>query len=247
MITASINPLYAKFVIANIKMYLQFYAILPYWHNTSSWNPSSSKARTKITILHSQYHGCWCAGNPATWQNQQCHCISTERLRECVNIFCVYVFVKQNQVMKMLIICCGNNSSPPGQNGNHFGRRHFRFHFFLMKMIKLPLNFHWNMFAWVQLTISQHWFRHWLGAEQATSHYLNGWWPCSLTHICGTRGRSVNRKWISHDLTEDKSILVYVMAWCHQANSSLTEFSDAKILSLISWPYRVHKICMLTF
>ena len=28
-------------------------------------------------------------------------------------------------------------------------------------------------------------------AEQATSHYLNQWWPSSLMHICGTRGRWV--------------------------------------------------------
>ena len=27
----------------------------------------------------------------------------------------------------------------------------------------------------VQLTIFQHWFRQWLGADQATSHYLNQW------------------------------------------------------------------------
>ena len=30
----------------------------------------------------------------------------------------------------------------------------------------------------------QHWFRQWLGAEQAESHYLKQCWPSSLTHIC---------------------------------------------------------------
>ena len=64
-----------------------------------------------------------------------------------------------------------------------------------MKMTKLWFKFHWNMFSGVQLTISQHWFRWWLGAEQATSHYLNQWWPSSLTHICGTRG-----KWVKQSL-----------------------------------------------
>ena len=29
----------------------------------------------------------------------------------------------------------------------------------------------------------------WLGAEQATNHYLNQCWPSSLTYICDTRGR----------------------------------------------------------
>ena len=42
-----------------------------------------------------------------------------------------------------------------------------------MKMIKFRFKFHWNLFPWVQLTMNQHWFRYWLGAEQATSHYLN--------------------------------------------------------------------------
>ena len=44
------------------------------------------------------------------------------------------------------------------------------------KMFELRWNFHWNLFLWVQLTIFQHWFRQWLGADQATSHYLNQWW-----------------------------------------------------------------------
>ena len=35
--------------------------------------------------------------------------------------------------------------------------------------------FHWTLFPWIQLTIFQHWFRWWLGAGQATSHYLNQW------------------------------------------------------------------------
>ena len=35
--------------------------------------------------------------------------------------------------------------------------------------------FHWRLFPRVQLTIFQHWFRQWLGAGGATSHYLNQW------------------------------------------------------------------------
>ena len=42
-----------------------------------------------------------------------------------------------------------------------------------MKMFKFRLRFHWSLFPRVQLTIFQHWFRWWLGADQATSHYLN--------------------------------------------------------------------------
>ena len=63
---------------------------------------------------------------------------------------------------------------------------------FWTKMVIFRLKFYWNLFPEVQLTINQHWFRWWLGTEQATSHYLNQCWPSSLTHICGTKGRLVN-------------------------------------------------------
>ena len=45
-----------------------------------------------------------------------------------------------------------------------------------MKMYEFRLKFHWSLFLRVQLTIFQHWFRWWLGAIQATSHYLKQWW-----------------------------------------------------------------------
>ena len=45
-----------------------------------------------------------------------------------------------------------------------------------MKIYKFRLGFHWSLFPRVQLTISQHWFRLWLDAVQATSNYLNQWW-----------------------------------------------------------------------
>ena len=45
-----------------------------------------------------------------------------------------------------------------------------------MKMVEFRLRFHCSLFLSVQLTIIQHWFRHWLGTGQATSHYLSQWW-----------------------------------------------------------------------
>ena len=45
-----------------------------------------------------------------------------------------------------------------------------------MRKFEFRLKFHWSLFLRVQLTIFQHWFRQWLGADQATSHYLNQWW-----------------------------------------------------------------------
>ena len=44
-----------------------------------------------------------------------------------------------------------------------------------MKMFEFRLKFYWVYFLRFQLTIFQHWFRYWLGAVQATSHYLNQW------------------------------------------------------------------------
>ena len=48
--------------------------------------------------------------------------------------------------------------------------------FSLMEMYEFWLKIHWSLFPRVQSTILQHWFRWWLGADQATSHYLNQCW-----------------------------------------------------------------------
>ena len=45
-----------------------------------------------------------------------------------------------------------------------------------MKMFEFRLRFHWSLFLIFELTILQHWVRQRLGADQATSHYLNQWW-----------------------------------------------------------------------
>ena len=44
-----------------------------------------------------------------------------------------------------------------------------------MRMLWFRLKFHWSLFLRFELTIFQHWFGLWLGAYQATSHYLNQW------------------------------------------------------------------------
>ena len=45
-----------------------------------------------------------------------------------------------------------------------------------MKMYEYRFKNHWSLFLRVQLTISQYWIRKWLGADQATSHYVDQWW-----------------------------------------------------------------------
>ena len=44
-----------------------------------------------------------------------------------------------------------------------------------IKIYKFRLRFHWSLLPRVQLTIFHHCFRQWLGAGQATSHYLDQW------------------------------------------------------------------------
>ena len=55
-------------------------------------------------------------------------------------------------------------------------RKIFTKAFSWIKMSLFGFQFCWRLFLRNQLTINQHWFRYWLGAGQATSHYLNQWW-----------------------------------------------------------------------
>ena len=55
-----------------------------------------------------------------------------------------------------------------------------------MKTLKFWLKFHWILFQTVQLIIFQHWFRWWLGAILATSHYITLARPRALIQVCST-------------------------------------------------------------
>ena len=59
---------------------------------------------------------------------------------------------------------------------NNISQTTFLNAFSSMEMFEFRLKFHWSLFPRVQFTIFQPWFRWWLGAVQATSHYLNQWW-----------------------------------------------------------------------
>ena len=91
------------------------------------------------------------------------------------------------------------------QNGRHFPDEILKCIFMNEKCL-FWFKFHWNLFLRVQLTIFHHWFREWLGADQATSHYLKLCWPSSLTHINGTRGRWVLTPYVLCCLKKDKSM-----------------------------------------
>ena len=59
---------------------------------------------------------------------------------------------------------------------NNISQTTFSNVFSSMNMLEFRLKFHWSLFPRAQLIIFQHWFRQWLGAVQATSHYLKQWW-----------------------------------------------------------------------
>ena len=78
------------------------------------------------------------------------------------------------------------NALRPRRNDRHIPDDIFKC-IFLMKMHEFRFKFHWSL-----LTMCQHWFRLWLCTEQATSHYLNQWWPRLPMHICVTLPQWVN-------------------------------------------------------
>ena len=71
------------------------------------------------------------------------------------------------------------------QNGCHFQDGIFKWIFLNENVwIEFWLKFRWSLFLGVWLTLFQHWFRQWLGANQATSHYLNWWWlDCRCIYV----------------------------------------------------------------
>ena len=87
-----------------------------------------------------------------------------------------------------IFYCIKRNTLRPRQTGRYFCRRQFQMHFLEWK--SPYFNSH---FPRAQLIMMHHWFRWWLGPEQATSHYLSQWWSVSLTHICVTRPQWVSK------------------------------------------------------
>ena len=67
------------------------------------------------------------------------------------------------------------NSLRPRRNRRNVADDIFK-SIFLNEMNKFRQGFYWSLFLRFELKIFQHWFRLWLGADQATSHYLNQSW-----------------------------------------------------------------------
>ena len=101
------------------------------------------------------------------------------------------------------------------RNGIHFPDNIFQC-IFLNENVWI-LNTIWLKFVpEVQLTMIQHWFRKWLGAYQATSHYLNQWWSglvilgLNKLTLCGVV--AIWRHWLSACIGSK-----WLVDWQHQA------------------------------
>ena len=144
----------------------------------------------------------------------------------------------------------------------------FSYAFSWMKMNDIRLKFHWSLFLRFQLTIFQHWLRLWLGADQATSHYLNQRWLFyqrlyaslglnELTHGDRAKWSLFSRrrfqtyflellKYLNVDdtLTDVGSLwsaFIQLMAWCRSDSTVLLELTlDELGLRYIIWPRYVN-------
>ena len=83
-------------------------------------------------------------------------------------------FIISYRSRRVWVVWCFINTLRPKQNGCQLPDD-IPNAFSWMKIYKFRLRFHWSLFPRVQLTITHHWFRYWLGAGQATSHYLDQW------------------------------------------------------------------------
>ena len=97
-----------------------------------------------------------------------------------------------------------------------------------MKILEFRLKFHWSLFLRVLLTIFQHWFWWWLGADQATSHYLN---QCWLDHWCIYASLGLN------ELTRGDNIIA-------QKDDYLEDMQDV-VKSLRKWQNMIMDILIL--
>ena len=109
------------------------------------------------------------------------------------NVSCITV-----NMMRMYI-----NTLRPRQN-DRLSQTTFSNAFSWIKNLEFGLKFQWSLFLRAQLLIFQYWFRWWLGAGQATAHYLNQWWFRLPTYMCVTRPHWIKTKFSTVLLDYDK-------------------------------------------
>ena len=131
------------------------------------------------TVCHQVRCMCW--GHQCLFSKGRYFFFNCSNLVQCLrDLLCKLIGIMHTKMFAMylqigVLMCCLLT---------HWGRDNvaaifqttFSNTFFWMKMHEFRLKFHWNLFPRVQSTKFQHWFIYWLGAGQATSHYLSQWW-----------------------------------------------------------------------
>ena len=106
-------------------------------------------------------------------------------------------------------------------------KKTFSNQFYWIKMYEFFLKFHWNLFLSVRLTIFQHWFKWWLRAGQATSHYLNQW-ELYYRRMYASRG-------LSESIKEQLYICNVFALWLRTFSRDMHHQTQLKTVSLWLW------------
>ena len=127
-----------------------------------------------INLSHTSTHwGLYKIANTLRWHFRHIFSISQSLATQLINEFhckSYPVMEKHCHGFKVILTHWGRDEM------NNISQTTFSNVFSSMKMFEFRLKFHWSLFPRVQLTIFQHCFRQWLGAVEATSHYLNQCW-----------------------------------------------------------------------
>ena len=87
------------------------------------------------------------------------------------------VFIYSDWWCSNLYILHGFNTLRPKENGRHFADHICHAFIFVNENCWILIQISLKLVPRDPInTIQPHWFEYWLGAEQATSHYLSQWW-----------------------------------------------------------------------
>ena len=141
------------------------------------WCIANKTSRIWLKLYYKRFCHIWVIAHP--WLCTSCGCFP----HACFNYSTVFDSSAQS---RRLLTYWGRDKM------DAISQTTFSNAFSLMKMHEFRLRFHWSLFLKFELTIFQHLSRKWLGAGQATSHYLNKWWLVYL-HIYVSLG--LNELW----------------------------------------------------
>ena len=131
----------------------------------------------------------WKLGKSSNWGPKSWfQLFSLKKIRLCDTEICnnnVKIWNLMNP-MKSKIFDLKINTLRLRQNGRHFANDLFK-RIFVNEKVRIFVQISLKFILECPINNNQHWFRWWLGAKKATSHYLNQWWSSLLMHIWVTR------------------------------------------------------------